>query len=187
MLILLVSYLGSYLHIIALLSYHILSWQYRGLISSFGILLINLFLKRLLLRNIYMFLLSYIDCFKFSTRYSKCQDCKFLSPSHRTVACSMATQLGMQSWNIIIILGLKEVASYWTPKTVLLCKSLYGEIGPGVGGPVTYKRLLIKYSARLFIEQEHIAMESRIFRRARSHIFSKCLSFVQFVIWNVTN
>jgi hypothetical protein len=41
----------------------------------------------------------------------------------------------MQSWNIIIILGLKEVASYWTPKTVLLCKSLYGEIGPGVGGP----------------------------------------------------
>lgn len=47
----------------------------------------------------------------------------------------MATQLGMHSWNIIIIPGLKEVASNWTPKTVLLCKSLYGEIGPGVGGP----------------------------------------------------
>jgi hypothetical protein len=44
-------------------------------------------------------------------------------------------ELGMHSWNIIIILGLKEVACYWTPKTVLLCKSLYGEIGPGVSGP----------------------------------------------------
>jgi hypothetical protein len=35
----------------------------------------------------------------------------------------------MHSWNIIIVLGLKEVASNWIAKVVLPCKRLDGELG----------------------------------------------------------
>jgi hypothetical protein len=38
----------------------------------------------------------------------------------------------MHSWNIIIILGLKEVASNWLAKVILLHKCLDGEFGARV-------------------------------------------------------
>jgi hypothetical protein len=35
----------------------------------------------------------------------------------------------MHSWNVIIILRLKEVASNWIAKVILPCKGLDGELG----------------------------------------------------------
>jgi hypothetical protein len=76
---------------------------------------------------------------------------------------SVATELGMHSWNIIIILGLKEVARNWIAKVILPCKRLDGELGARVSRPKRRETRNTKSSSIIPADGHDLTPQYRVF------------------------
>lgn len=100
---------------------------------------------------------------------------------------SILRQLLVQYGHVVIVLSLIEGACHRVAQLMMLRKAGDMELGTSVARFVADAWPIELQFARLFVQQEHIAMQSRVLGRARSHILGQCITAGHIVAGNIDN
>lgn len=91
----------------------------------------------------------------------------------------------MQRWHRFIVLGLVEITSDWISQFILISELSNGELAAMSSALVGHARFIDCQFAVLLVNQEHIAMQAGVFRRAGSNILRNDLTLIHVTAGNI--